>query len=206
MDDERGDDARTGDGRGSRGDARELTHRLFTRYRRPIVAFFTTRGFSPEDSADLTQEVFVRVFQNIDSLRSEGAVEFWLRRIVANTWKNELRRRGARKREGTEVSLDGELEGGDEALERAVPVGAAEARSALEAALTAEELAAAQACLDELSPRVRECLELHVVDEHAYRDIAKLLHISLETVKSHIHQAREKVRECMARRLEAGGA
>ncbi len=185
-------------------DQRELVHKLFVRYRPGVHRFFTHQGFSSDEARALAQDVFVRVSQNIGNLRSEAAADAWVRRITANVWKNELRRRGAIKRDVKEVSLGAEGEPGNEAADHALPVGAAPAPNPLEQALVSEELAAARACLDELAPKMRQCLWLYVFQDRHYREIADLLHVSIETVKSHVHEARQQVKRCMARRVAAG--
>jgi len=185
-------------------DQRELVRKLFVRYRPDIHRFFTRQGFSGDEARALTQDVFVRVSQNIGNLRSEAAADAWLRRIAANLWKNELRRRKAVKRDVKEVSLGAEGEPGNEAVDQALAVGAAPAPNPLEQALVSEELAAARVCLEELAPKMRQCLWLHAFQDRQYREIAELLHVSIETVKSHVHEARQQVKRCMARRVAAG--
>lgn len=206
MDDERGHDGQ-GDGRStSRVDARERTHRLFLRYRRAVHGFFAKRGFPEPDARELTQEVFLRVFQNIDTLRREAAADAWLRRITVNIWKNEIRRRRTLKRDATEASLDAEREAGQEAIDEALAAGSARPPDPLEAALAAEEIAAVRACVEELAPRMRRCLELHAFQERPYQEVATLLQVSIETVKSHLHQARQQVKRCLERKALARGA
>ena len=79
---------------------------LFRRYYRPVVAFFVRRGFSIEESRDLAQETFLRVFKNMDSFRGESAVETWLFQIAGNLYKNTLRSLQTQKRDAQEVSLE----------------------------------------------------------------------------------------------------
>jgi RNA polymerase sigma-70 factor (ECF subfamily) len=172
---------------------------IFDEYHGRVCGFFKSRGFTEDEALDLTQETLIRVFQNMDKLRSRAALEPWILRVAANLWKNELRYRKAEKRDAQEVSLD-DVGAEHEAIEQA----ASESRdvpSPLDEVLSAERLLAAGKCLDRLPPRMRRCLVLHVFQERKYQEIADLLQVSIQSVKSHIHQARQRLEECIARRL-----
>lgn len=205
MEDDHRHDRQGAVGSNGKTDARELTRRLFQRYHRSVHAFFAKRRFGEDDARELTQQVFLRVFQNIDTLQQEGSADAWLRTVVVNTWKNEIRRRRTQKRDALEVSLEAEREAGKEAVDQAAPLGGACPPDALERALAAEELRAVQACVGELSTKMRCCLELHFFQERQYREIAELLHVTPETVKSHIREALRRVRLCLARRAPMEG-
>ncbi|MEM7354309.1 MAG: sigma-70 family RNA polymerase sigma factor, partial [Acidobacteriota bacterium] len=68
--------------------------------------FFRRRGFGIEQSQDLTQETFLRVFEALPAFRGESRFETWLLRIARNLLAQELRSRRVAKRRGQEVSLD----------------------------------------------------------------------------------------------------
>ncbi|RPH56467.1 RNA polymerase sigma factor [bacterium] len=180
-----------------------LDHRgIFEAFHGRVHRFFKSRGFGEDEALDLTQETFVRVFQSMDELRSRASLDSWILKIAANVWKNEIRFKKAGKRDAREVSLDG---GGTEGEGAEVADFAREdAPGPLEELLTAERQGALDKCLDALPPRMRRCLVLHVYQERKYQEIADLLEISIQSVKSHIHQAKEKLGECVARRLAGG--
>jgi len=87
-------------------DVEESSRKLFLLHYRKIIGFFLRRGFSSEDSSDLTQDVFSRVFKAIDTFRREAQFKRWLFEIAMNTYRNELRRRGAEKRDAVVVPID----------------------------------------------------------------------------------------------------
>jgi RNA polymerase sigma-70 factor, ECF subfamily len=178
---------------------------IFDRYYGRIHRFFMLQRFSHDEASDLTQETLFRVFQHMGELREHDSEEAWVIRIAANVWKNELRFRKAVKRAATEVSLDASMETGPSALEAEAVHHSPRHPDPLEQALTAEGLAAAEACIAQLPPQMRRCLELHAFQHHKYQEIADLLKLSIDSVKSHIHQARQQVRKCVARK-HAGGA
>lgn len=187
-------------GPGAPGSQREIFERYYGRVR----AFFRSRGFGDEDAADLTQDTFFRVFKHMDELRSQAAVEGWILSIADNLRKNELRFRQAGRRFGTNVSLDASLESAPAATEKALVDSSPPVPSQLDAALSSEKLDATNRCLDELPPRMRTCLLMHVAEERRYQEIADLLRLSIQSVKSHIHQARQRLQDCLGRRLAGG--
>jgi len=163
---------------------------LFRRYHRPMVAYFVRRGFSVEESRDLAQETFLRVFKNMDSFRGESAVETWLFQIASNLYKNTLRSLQTQKRDAQEVSLDGTEAA---ALER----GSTE-RDALGDILAEERARRLRAALEDLPPQMRQAVYLRVDGDLKYREIAELMHVSIETVKAHLYQARQHLRDRLA--------
>jgi RNA polymerase sigma-70 factor (ECF subfamily) len=180
---------------------RETFDRCYPR----LCHFFRSRGFSEDETDDLTQDTLVRVIKNMDKLRTPASIEAWILRVAANVWKNELRFRQAKKRKATELSLDAPLEGGPDLLEAAAVRNSLRPPDSLEQLLAADELAATLDCLEQLPPGMRRCLVLHVFGSRQYREISDLLKLSIESVKSHIHQARHRLEECVAKK-HAGGA
>ncbi len=178
---------------------------IFDRYGSRIRRFFKGRGFSDDEAADLTQETLLRVFKNIDLLRTRSSLEAWILRVASNLYKNEIRFRRAGKRAGREVALEAAGENMQEALEVAALPSSSRAPDPLEQALAKEAIETVDDCIGKLPARMRQCLVAYAYQERKYQEIADLLSISIESVKAHIHQARRQVRDCMARRL-AGGA
>ena len=54
--------------------ALDALEELFQRYHRPLVAFFLHKGFSTEESRDLAQETFFRVYKNRERFRGEKCI------------------------------------------------------------------------------------------------------------------------------------
>src|SRR5687767_15955016 len=76
---------------------------LYRRYYRPVVAFFARKGFPLEESRDLAQDTFLRVFNKWESFRGESSVETWLFQIAANLYKNKIGRASCRERVESKV-------------------------------------------------------------------------------------------------------
>jgi RNA polymerase sigma-70 factor (ECF subfamily) len=171
-------------------DVDESFRRLHERYFPRVRKYFIYKGFSPEESRDLTQDVFLRVFKGIGGFRRESRFERWLFEIVHNVLSNEVRRRHADKREGKETSLDAAKE--DDSSGAAIEIPSQDP-SVLDETVERERLQALRQALAGLPPQMRLCCELRYVKGFKYQEIAVLMKISIETVKAHLHQARKRL-------------
>lgn len=183
------------------GSPREIFDRYFPRIR----GFFKGRGFPDDEAADLTQETLLRVFKSIDRLRTRSSLEAWILRVASNLYKNEIRFRRAGKRAGHEIALDAAPEHMQQVLEEEALPGSSRIPDPLETALARETIETVDGCIQQLPPRMRQCLVAYAYQDRKYQEIAAILSISIESVKAHIHQARRQLRDCMARKA-AGGA
>jgi RNA polymerase sigma-70 factor, ECF subfamily len=169
----------------------ESFEKLFRRFRPLVHSFFLRKGFSADESKDLTQEVFLRVFKGIDTFRGESRFERWLWEIADNIYLNELRRRRTEKRHGIEQSLDATVESGDgssPALEIAAPDLSPE-----EEVFRRQSLKDLRAAFQDLPDQMRRCCILRYEKGLKYQEIAVVMKISIETVKAHLHQARKRL-------------
>lgn len=131
---------------------------------------------------DLAQETCLRAWRHRQALRDDRAERVWLFRIAVNLWKD-----GARRRRPV-LPLSGTEPDGLPAVEYLAAV-RDDAQRALEA-------------LNQLPPRQREVLYLNACEELKSAEIADVLGISVETVKSNLSLARKTMRA----RLTADGS
>lgn len=127
----------------------------------------------------LTQDAFVRAWQELGSFRHEAAFGTWLHRLTVNVVLSD--RRSARRRE-LRVSLvedPGELP----APSREAPAGLA---LDLDAAIA------------QLPPAARTVFVLHDVEGYQHGEIAELTGIAEGTSKAHLHRARRKLRALLS--------
>jgi RNA polymerase sigma-70 factor, ECF subfamily len=169
--------------------AGEETEELFLRYHQPVVSFFMRRGISLEESRDLAQETFFRVFKHIDGFRGDSSVETWLFQVASNLYKNTLRNHSTQKRDAQEVPLE---------KEQIADVVQDKTGGALDAMLTQERAKKLREALEDLPPQMRQAVFLRVDGDLKYREIADVMHVSIETVKAHLYQARQHLRDRLA--------
>ena len=179
--------------------------RRFERLFGPVYSFFFNRGIPREEARDLTQETFLRVYQSMSGFRGEASFETWLFQIATNLWRNYVRNQHAEKRAAQEVSLESAVEDGRRLpLDRPLP-GVAPRAGALDGILAGEQRAVLRQALDDLPPRMRRCVLLRIDHDLKYREIAALLRVSIETVKSQLSQARDRLEAQVGRYLARPG-
>jgi RNA polymerase sigma-70 factor (ECF subfamily) len=128
---------------------------------------------------DLTQETFLRAWQRQEQLKEGRAVRFWLFRIAANLWTDELRR--GHLPTASIPHRDFEV-----VCERATPNRTAEAK---------EEMQRALRLLDGLPVRQRSVLYLTAIEELSLSEVADVIGIDKNTAKVHLSLARKKMRQ-----------
>lgn len=168
---------------------------LFERYGGRLLRYFQKRVLSLEEAEDLTQETLVRVFKGEAQFASRSELEAWLFEVAKNVVLNRNRSRATLKRAAVVLSLDEPAAPGGEGPSRAPrhepQTSEPDALARLLQEERAERLAAA---LDELPPQMRQCVRLRVDQDRKIEEIAILLNISTNTVKSHLHQAKPRLR------------
>lgn len=167
---------------------------IFRAHHRSVLHFFLKKGFSREESRDLAQDTFLRVYKNMEKFRSESRLETWLFTIATNLYRNELRNRAALKRDAREVSLDlpnGDGNDGGEGMAVADPA----SEDPLACMATKERALELREAFEGLPPQMRRVLLLRVDRDLKYREIAEVLQVSIETVKAHLYQARQQLKD-----------
>ena len=163
---------------------------LVTRYEKRVYAIALRSSGSPEDAADITQEVFLKAWRSMESFRGDSGFATWLFRITMNMCVDHARRRQTQPQ--TQPLVQGE-----EDDERPIPDTAPTPEEHLENSELGRELAAA---LDEVSDEHRRIVLLRDVSGMSYTEIAEVLEISEGTVKSRLSRARIALRKILLKR------
>lgn len=189
-----GEDARLASGlRVGSEDAYEL---LVARFQQPVYNLVYRLMSDPGDTSDVVQEVFLKVFRNIGTFRSESSLKTWIYRIAVNEVHNYRRWFFRHRRQ--EVTLEDESEGGRN-FGDAVPD---RGRSPYDYALDGEKRVMIEDALARINPMFRAAVVLRDIEDLSYEEIAEILSISLGTVKSRITRGREAMRRQLEGRLE----
>ncbi len=142
---------------------------------------------NPEDAADLAQEAFVRLFRALPQYNGESRFTTWLYRLVVNLGRDELRRRG---RQVPVVMPAATEDAQDELASVADDDRWADPALALDSRELRDDVRRA---LEQLDEHYRLVLTLYYFDDMKYNDIAEVLDIPLNTVKSHIRRGKERL-------------
>ena len=163
---------------------------LFEIFDRRVFYFFVRRGCTREEAHDLTQETFVRLYRGLADYRPEGKFEAWLFSIAANVWRGYVRDQSRLKRDGEVVPIHRVPEW------TGIPQpGASESPAdPLREVLSKEQKAQLRGAFDALPPQMRQCVLFQVEHGYKYREIALLMKISVDTVRSQLYKAREKLK------------
>lgn len=168
---------------------------LFEEYGPAVSYFFARRGFPPEDCRDLAQETFLKAYRGLPRFRDDAELKTWLLRIAANVWKNALRARHTGKRSAVRtVPLEGLLVEGDVPVARPDEVQRPGSVDPLDRVLREEGRRMLREAVAELPPRMRRCVQLRIDRSLKYREIAAILQVSVDTVKTQLHQARQRLK------------
>ena len=163
----------------------ESFEELVRRYQRPIAAYVYRMVGDYEAALDLTQEVFIKVYNSLSRYRSEFKFSTWIYKIAHNCAVDHLRRYGTR-----EQSLTAEFEGEPRELpiksRRLSPEQESERRE------RREEI---EHVVGQLPSAYRELILLRHSHDMSYDEIAEVTGLPLGTVKNRLFRAREVMRQ-----------
>ncbi len=134
------------------------------------------------DAQDLAQEVFIKVLQRQDQLQDQQKATHWLSRIATNTALDFLRRHGR----VSFCEIEFAPEAHDDSPEKLL--------------LRTEHQDYLQDALGTLTPRERAAFVLRDMEDVPADEVARQLGCSQATIRSHIANARIKLKKYMARR------
>lgn len=159
----------------------------------PVQRFFLKRLGSRDESLDLTQETFLRVYQGVKGYRGDAPFGAWLYRIAWNVLHRHTSRGSPVHRPGRQVSLeDPEAMPTDAGSGPDLGTTGDEERAFLRV-LHRERLEILRQAIEKLPPQRRRCLVLWAYQELTYEQIATAMRLSLGTVKAHLAQARKQL-------------
>ena len=150
--------------------SREAFDELYARYRGPLFGFFRRRLNSELRAEDLTQETFLAVIRSAERYQARALVRTYLYAIALNLLMSERRKRA---HDGPDL---------ESVAEPAVP-------SSPERKLWVSE------ALQKLDEREREILMLREYEQLSYDEIAGLLQMPLNTVRSQLFRARMALKQ-----------
>jgi RNA polymerase sigma-70 factor (ECF subfamily) len=148
--------------------SREAFEELFARYRHSLCGFFRRRLGIAERADDLTQETFLAVIRGTSRYEPRALVRTYLYAIALKLLAAE------RRRQSKDAGAD---KGADAATQPA-------ASEAADAALWVRQ------ALERLDPAEREILMLREFEQLSYQEIAELLRLPVNTVRSRLFRSR----------------
>lgn len=169
---------------------RSLVEMFQSRVMRVVVAVLKCNRATAED---LSQEVFLRVYKGLPGFDGQVRFKTWLHTITMNVAVSEYRRRRARKRAKSTLSLDEPVVGSDDLY--FTPAG--REGDPLDHADRAEFLARVRSCVQDLPDEYREAVVLRDMESLSYDEIAAALGLMPGTVRSRIHRGRQLLNQML---------
>jgi RNA polymerase sigma-70 factor (ECF subfamily) len=167
---------------------------LVKKYQKRIHSVIYHLTAHKEDTADLMQEVFLKVFHSIHSFKNESTFYTWVYRIALNTTMTFLKKRRRQ---------DFSLESLDETKEEPGVLEALADRMHTDRELLRGELQESlNEALSKLSPKHRAAVVLFEIEGMSHLEVAKILGCSEGTVRSRLHYAKEQLKHLLSQYLD----
>ncbi|MEO8405744.1 MAG: RNA polymerase sigma factor [Chitinophagaceae bacterium] len=161
---------------------RRMQEELYRRFSPRMYAVCLRYAGNSEEAQDILQEGFIKIFKKLDTFRSEGSFEGWIRRIFVNTAIEHFRRKKYLQpvTEKEESTLEGNY-------------------------LSVLDNLAERDILDlvqQLSPGYRTVFNMYVVEGYTHKEIGDIMGISEGTSKSQLSRAKVILQEMVKKFLE----
>jgi RNA polymerase sigma-70 factor, ECF subfamily len=171
---------------------------LISRYQQPLYSLIYRVLPNPGDAADITQDVFVKIFRGISHFHGEASLRTWIYRIALHEALNQRRWWSRHRRQ--ELALTN-AEGDQHTPLVETLVDAQE--SPFDAAAHAEIAHRVEAALREVPEPFRTVVVLRDIEGFGYEEIAEILNANLGTVKSRLMRGRAHLKSLLAPFMEA---
>jgi RNA polymerase sigma-70 factor (ECF subfamily) len=161
---------------------RRMQEELYRRFSPRMYAVCLRYAGSSEEAEDILQEGFIKVFKKLNTFRSEGSFEGWVRRIFVNTAIEHFRRKRYLQpvTEKEENTMEGNyLSVLDNLAERDI-----------------------MELIQQLSPGYRTVFNMYVVEGYSHKEIGDMLGISEGTSKSQLSRAKVILQDMVRKFLE----
>lgn len=166
---------------------------LVKRHQRGVYNFALRQVREPSTAEDIVQEVFVRVVQNVGTFKEEARFTTWAYTIARNLCIDHLRKRVHRRHPSLDAPSEGQSQqdgaDGPTLGEKVAASGAGADRQVIGKQLQAHITAA----VERLPEDQREVFLMRQVGELAFKEIADIVGISENTVKSRMRYALERL-------------
>jgi RNA polymerase sigma-70 factor, ECF subfamily len=176
---------------------------LIAQYHQQLYSLIARSLNDPADAADITQEVFIKVFRSIRGFHGDASLRTWLYRIALHEASNQRRWWSRHKKQ--EITIDSSFESDPDAENSHLSLAstlADQSGSPFDHAAQAEVRERVEAALRQVPEAFRTVVILREIEGFAYEEIAEILNVNLGTVKSRLTRGRAALRTI----LNADGA
>lgn len=167
---------------------RKAQEKLFAMFYGKMLSVCLRYTIDHDSAQEILQDGFIKVFEKIESFDFKGSFEGWLRRIIANTAIDSIR-----KNKRKPVLFENDTDFVSEIIN---PMEDAEIESfkTLKAEIAME-------AINKLSPGYKAVFNLYVLEEYTHKEIAEILGISEGTSKSNLAKAKQNLQRIIEMKL-----
>lgn len=173
--------------RDTRSGDKEAFRELVERYQRKIMSLLVGMVSNQDDALELTQETFVKAFENLPRFKGDSSFYTWLYRIAVNLAIDARRK----QRRARSVSLEEPM--GEDGAELATILADEKVPEPFQEARSAQIGRRVREAINELTPDHKAVIVLREVEGLSYEDISRVMQCSKGTVMSRLHYARKKL-------------
>ncbi|MEO6910353.1 MAG: sigma-70 family RNA polymerase sigma factor [Edaphobacter sp.] len=166
---------------------------LIAQYHQPLYSLIARSINDPADAADITQEVFIKVFRSIRSFHGDASLRTWLYRIALHEASNQRRWWSRHKRQ--EITIDSPFEQEEDGNSICLSTTLADdGNSPFDNVAQNEDRERIEAALRQVPEAFRTVVVLREIEGFTYEEIAEILNVNLGTVKSRLTRGRSALR------------
>lgn len=167
---------------------RQAYETIFNRYGDMVYNTSLSMVQQPNEAEDITQEVFIEVFQSIHGFESKSSLKTWIYRITVTKSLDHIKRIKSLKRGSLFTRVFKNKE------DRSMPDIPHFYHPGVE--LESKELASVLfLAIDKLPENQKSAFTLHKVEHLSYKEIAEIMELSLSSVESLIFRARQNLQK-----------
>ena len=175
---------------------------LIAQYHQPLYSLIVRSLPNPVDAADITQDVFVKVFRSIRSFNGDSSLRTWIYRIALHESSNQKRWWSRHKKQ--EVTIDADLSDDDGETTFCLRDTLADpGDSPYDRAAQSEVRDRVEEALRQVPETFRTVVILREIEGMAYDEIAEILNINMGTVKSRLLRGRSALRTLLTGQIPA---
>lgn len=171
---------------------------LISVYHQPIYSLVARTIQDPADAADLTQEIFIKVFRGIRNFHGEASLKTWIYRIALHEALNQRRWWSRHKKQEVTIEADS-----DESCYEGQPLCLKDTlvdhqESPFDQAARSEMRARVEEALRDVPEPFRTTVILRDIEGFAYEELAEIMGVNLGTVKSRLMRGRSHLKNLLA--------
>lgn len=173
----------------------EAFEKLIEKYQNVVYGIAYRYAQNSDDAADMAQEVFLKMFKNINTFKFKSKLSTWIYRVAANTCIDLAKKTG---NDNNTYSIDdSSSDYGSRYLEVADP-----SPEPVEVVLGGEIKDAVNTAISSLNEEYRTVIILRDIEGLSYDEISEIIDCSVGTVKSRISRGRKILRKILSQNRE----